>query len=248
MAATAKDHLPGLIASEAVIHLMTSIGLPTPTKVEPLTATAEFHSIYLIHFAADVACLTRDVRAEADGPVVLVLRVSGRHLPRIKTLNEVGMMRWVRENTTIPVPAVVRFDASEDNSIGHEYTLLERVHGKSVDSIYDTLSEEAKVGLVAQLADYVIQLRQKPWPSPYVGGLVPGDGRLEGGPLIDEKFWFLPDVGKYWGRKESLESLNPLSGPFPGYTAFGTACLERYIHAMEEHPLLAEYRGIVPKS
>ena len=248
MAATAKNHLPGPISPEAISQLMTSIRLPVASKIESLTVTAEFHSIYLVHFEPPSASAVHGARAEADGSVVLVLRVSGRHLPRVKTLNEVGMMTWIRENTTIPVPAVIRFDASESNPIGFEYTLLERAPGRSVDCIFDTLSDEAKSGLVAQLADYLIQLHGQPREPPYVGGLVPEANGLAGGPIIDETFWFLPDMQKYWGADVTLESINPLSGPFEGYASHCTACLERYIHAIEVHPSLSEYREMIPKS
>lgn len=59
----------------------------------------------------------------------MVLRVSGRRLLGIKTMNEIGVMTWLSKNTTIPLPEIIAYDISVDNPIGHEYTLLSQVQG-----------------------------------------------------------------------------------------------------------------------
>ena len=38
-----------------------------------------------------------------------------------------------------------------------------------------------------------------------------------------------------------------MSRPFNSYTAFSTACLERYIYAIERHPSLEGYRDFIPR-
>ncbi|KAJ5778881.1 hypothetical protein N7457_006601 [Penicillium paradoxum] len=231
-------------------------GPPRSTSVEPLQVTAAFHSIYLVHFAPTAAITpigtTLDsvvvpVRTNADGSVTLVLRVSGRQLPTIKTRNEVGAMTWIRQNTTIPIPAIVRYDSNDQNVIGHEFTLLEKAPGKSIDQIYDTLSMEARTELVHQLADYLVELHAHPWKEGYVGGLTLTDGEITQGPPIDEDFWKLPDLEKYWAGSESLELLNPIPPQgFPNFVAFTVGCLDRYIHAIERHPSLESHRDLVP--
>ncbi len=247
---TPAAHLPPALAGADVARLMESLGLPAPAGVEVLRATAEYHAIYLVRFAAAAAAprLAALSGAEPDGSVVLVLRVSGRHMARIKTLNEVAVMRWVREHTTIPVPAVVAFDASEDNAIGHEFTLLERAPGTSVDRIYDALGDAAKRSLVEQLADFVVQLHAQAWLPGFVGGLAVGDdGAVVPGPAVDETFWQLPDVREHWGPDVAFEALNPVDGPHGGWAAFNSACLERYVFAIERHPALQPYRDLVPR-
>jgi aminoglycoside phosphotransferase (APT) family kinase protein len=251
--ATPTDYLPPALSSRQVSQLFVSLKLPEPTAVEYLHVAAQFHSIYLVHFAEDetMQILTqhKDLRVEADGSLVLVLRVSGRHLSRIKTLNEVGVMTWVRENTTIPVPTIIAFDASDHNQLGHEFTLLEKAYGVSVDKIYNTLSEAAKHNLVEQLVGFLIQLHERQWDSGYVGGLVVSDdGKVKGGPIIDEYFWQVPDIEKYWDSAETVESLNPVSPEgFPSYTAFISASVERYVYALEKHNSLTEFRDLIPR-
>lgn len=249
---TPAAYLPPALSSELISEFIKSLDLPTPTSIQALQVAAQFHSIYLIQYAKEVApdVLQRSSlsQLEADGTVSLVLRVSGRHLPHVKTLNEVGVMYWVRENTEIPVPKVVRFDAFEDNLIGHEFTLLEKAPGVSIDSIYDTLSSTAKANLVEQLLDYLIQLHQKSWESGYVGGLTLQGGNIANGPPIDEYFWQLSDIKKYWGPGESVESLNPIQATgYDSYTSFIVASVEKYIYALEKHESLVSFRDLIPR-
>lgn len=250
---TPAAYLPPALSTESIIELTATLGLPTPTKIDALRVLAEYHSIYLLRYEGPGA---REVpaRADPDGSVTLVLRVSGRHLPRVKTLNEVGVMAWVRQSTSIPVPAVVRFSASEDNPIGHEFTLLEKAPGASLDGLYDTLTEAAKRRVVEQLADFLIELHAKPWVPGHVGGLVleqqqqqqhrdDGTTTICPGPPLEETFWQAPDVEKYWPG-ETIASLNPLDGPYASYTAYVRAALGCYIHAVETHPSLARFREL----
>ncbi|KAK9237688.1 hypothetical protein V1525DRAFT_147344 [Lipomyces kononenkoae] len=252
---TPDSYLPPAISVETITTLILALDLPVPSSIEPLQVTAAFHSIYLIHFSSAVAA-TIPARANSDGTVTLVLRVSGRQLPGIKTRNEVGVMTWVRQNTSIPVPATVRYDATENNAIGHEFTLLERAAGISVDRVYATLSDSVKTQMVHQLTDYLIELHAHPWAEGYVGGLtLTSTGAVARGPPIDENFWQLPDLEKYWsalagveGGEETLESLNPIPAEgFPSYVAYIVGCLERHIHAIETHPSLQPYRDLIPR-
>jgi hypothetical protein len=146
----------------------------------------------------------------------------------------------------------VRYDATENNLIGHEFTLLEKAPGVSVDKVYDTLSTETKTNMVSQLTEYLIELHSNPWKEGYVGGLtLRDDGESARGPPIDEWFWQVPVLEKYWsslGMHETLDTINPLPAEgFNSYVAFNVGCLERYIHAIEVHPALKSYRDMIPR-
>ncbi|KAK8136688.1 hypothetical protein PG984_004628 [Apiospora sp. TS-2023a] len=243
-----KDAWPRL-SEESIAKLSQTLGLPIPTSIKPLKVTAEYHSIYLLRYEG-LEHQIPDARADPDdGSVTLVLRVSGRHLPRVKTMNEVGVMTWVRQNTTIPVPSIVRFSASTDNPIGYEFTLLERAPGASIDAIYHTLSDDDKKNVVEQLMGFLVQLHSKPWQG-LVGGLVlEENGAVSPGAPLEETFWQVPDIEKYWsGEEENPESLNPLgNGPFDSYTSYAAAAIGCYIYAIERHPSLERFRAMVPR-
>ncbi|KAJ5951641.1 uncharacterized protein N7479_010054 [Penicillium vulpinum] len=248
---TPDSYLPPALSADTISRLIVSLNLPAPSSIEPLHVTAAFHSIYLVHFAAIITPIhTYDgsvFPVNANGSVTLVLRVSGRQLPSIKTRNEVGVMTWIRQNTTIPIPAIIRYDSTDNNIIRHEFTLLEKVPGKSIDQIYHTLSADVRTKIVHQLTDYLIELHAHPWDG-YVGGLTITNGEINKGPPIEENFWQLPDVEKYWAGSESLELLNPIpSQGFPSFVDFTLACLNRYIYAIEKHSSLESYRDLIPR-
>lgn len=69
-------------------------------------------------------------------------------------------MEWVKRNTRIPVPAIIRSAVSPDNAIGHEYLLLEYVRGECAADIYHKLDEVRKQYLVHQLIGFHHELFQ----------------------------------------------------------------------------------------
>ncbi|KAH7019833.1 hypothetical protein EDB80DRAFT_701637 [Ilyonectria destructans] len=129
---TPADHLPVAIFEDAINELLQTTGLPRATAIANPKVTAQYHSIYFV---------TLPSTEKSHGHSELVLCVSGRHLPAIKTMNEVGVTTWLSKNTAIPLPEVIAYDASVDNPIGHEYTLLSRVQGVTLGDIYDSLSD-----------------------------------------------------------------------------------------------------------
>ncbi|KAK5988936.1 hypothetical protein PT974_10434 [Cladobotryum mycophilum] len=256
-----KAHLPPALSEDAIRALITSLRLPCPEAIEPVQVTAEFHSIYFVHFAGSCAEEIAEEKAAAvaataaaaneDGSVTLVLRVSGGHVPRRKTANEVAVMKWIREHSpSIPVPAVVRFDDSSDNAIGHEFTLLEKARGTSVDRMYPTLDEEAKLRLVRQLTDVLVEMNRHEWH--HVGGLrLNGDGDGDGdgvvpGPVLEDTFWFAPDIADMWPEGESIDSLNP-GGPYDSHSDFVRGYLGCFVHAIGVHSSLAWLRDLIPR-
>lgn len=122
-------------------------------------------------------------------------------------------MMWLAENTTIPMPDVIAYDASEKNAIEHEYTLLSRVPGIPLSDIYGSLGAETMVQILDQLIDFLLQLHAHVWDG--IGGLVlASKGGVILGPVVDETFWQVPDIKKFWPDSETVASLN-IEGPYP---------------------------------
>ena len=66
-----------------------------------------------------------------------------------KTRNEIEVMSFLRDKTTIPVPKLL--DASDTKElIGYEYLLMEKVPGTPMNQIYPTAPLEMKKALVSE--------------------------------------------------------------------------------------------------
>lgn len=78
--------------------------------------------------------------------------------PFYKTMSEVATILHVQQNSSVPVPRIVAFDASRDNPIGFEWIRMEKLPGKEVEVVWHTLSWETKEELVCKTAEYVAQL------------------------------------------------------------------------------------------
>ncbi|KAH8743006.1 phosphotransferase enzyme family-domain-containing protein [Diaporthe sp. PMI_573] len=233
---TPSDHLPQSISEDAINALLRSIGLPEAITIVNPEVTAQYHSIYFI---------TLPPNEISHGYSELVLRVSGCHLPKIKTRNEIGVMTWLAKNTTIPIPDVVAYDASEENPIAHEYTLLSKVCGVTLSDIYDSLDDVQMTWVLDQLIDFLSQLHAHPWEG--IGGL---DVNAEGGVLlaqvVDENFWQVPDAERLWPPGETVATLN-IEGPFPTYVALISAQVKKYMRLIRAHEKLAFMRDTLPR-
>lgn len=85
--------------------------------------------------------------------------------PCHKTRAEVATLRWVRENTKVPVPRVLGFDDSNDNEIGYEWILMELMQGTSAHKRWRTMSMEQKVALTKRIATFQVELLGPGKPS-----------------------------------------------------------------------------------
>lgn len=236
---TPSLHLPLNISEPTIQRLLSEVGLPKAEVIEPLNATAAFHSIYVLRFSeAEYLRILPSNSQDHIHTTALILRVSGNHIRRIKTLNEVAVLKWIKVNCpTIPVPEVVRYDAEESNVLGKEFTILECVPGTSVDKIYKDLSEEAKLKLVSQLTDIILELNKHSWH--HIGGLtLTSDGAIVPGPVLEDTFWLIPDIEEYWGSTETVDTLNPAES-YTSHALYVTGYLERFIYAIDRHPSLA---------
>ncbi|KAF4987517.1 hypothetical protein FDECE_15392 [Fusarium decemcellulare] len=233
---TPADHLPLAISEDAINELLQTTGLPRATAIAKPKVTAQYHSIYFV---------TLPHAKKSHGHSELVLRVSGRHLPAIKTMNEVGVMTWLSKNTAIPLPEVIAYDASVHNAIGHEYTLLSRVQGVTLSDMYESLSDEQIAQILDQLIDFLCQLQAHAWEG--IGGLVLDEqGEAKPAPVLDETFWQVPDIEALWPKGETTSTLN-IGGPYPTYVDYISAQVLGNIRLIQTHDKLKFMRDMVPR-
>jgi hypothetical protein len=99
--------------------------------------------------------------------------------------------------------------------------------------------------ILDQLIDVNAELHKHAWS--HVGGLTfDDDGHIIPGPVLEETFWFDPDILALWPVGETFDSLN-VSGPFASYTQYISAHLLKYKHAIEIHPSLDFMHDILPQ-
>lgn len=124
-----------------------------------------------------------------EGPCRRIIRHDGNLVTKVfdgmaVDKNEVAAMRFVAENTTIPVPRVV--DADWDR------ITMTYVEGDTLKMAWPVLTELQRAGIIDQLRDYVAQLRAIPWPNDDTsligrlsgeGVVVPGVITRTGGPF-----------------------------------------------------------------
>ncbi|QKX62193.1 uncharacterized protein TRUGW13939_09352 [Talaromyces rugulosus] len=222
----AEEYLPESLEAKDIQTLLDTLSLGQPTAITPLKVCAAFHAIYILTY--DAKDLPGCVKDPSLPSVDLVLRVSGDHIPNIKTRNEAATLAWISQNTSVPVPSVIRYDATTNNPLSREFIILSRCPGVTLSDVYDSLTQEQLDDICKQLIKFLADIHRHPFT--HIGGLVQSDtGSIIPGPYLDEHFWFTPDVKRYFDTEDSLETLNA-GGPFTSYTDFIIALMEKYIH------------------
>jgi hypothetical protein len=92
-----------------------------------------------------------------------IMRVSLPVCPEIKTESEVATLRWVDQNTCLPVPRVVAYSSSPDNALGYEWILMTKIEGQPLSECFLSIPKGARERLVKQVAAfYATMLRHQP--------------------------------------------------------------------------------------
>ncbi|KAK8065934.1 hypothetical protein PG997_012681 [Apiospora hydei] len=114
------------------------------------------------------ACVVSFLAAGAFNRVYTVDSAKGKYVMRVslpvdpifKTRGEVSTLRFIRENTTIPVPEVIAFDDTRSSKIGFEWILMEFISGQSLRYRWRKLTMDQKTTLVRRVAEMQTQLFQ----------------------------------------------------------------------------------------
>ncbi|KAM3497135.1 hypothetical protein MY10362_009501 [Beauveria mimosiformis] len=116
---------------------------------------------------------------------------------RIVRMAEAATMKFVLDNTSIPVPAV--HNAYIDETTGHVVIIMDFVEGESLDKAWINYTEPERQSVIVQLRDYMSQLRS-----------LKGDfiGCIDGTPCQDQYFYSeKEDYGPYKTEHEFNEGI-----------------------------------------
>lgn len=101
----------------------------------------------------------------------LIIRITLPVHPRYKTGGEVTTLRWLAENTNIPVAKVVAFDDDRENEIGFEWILMEFMPGIPAWKQWRSLTMAQKVLLTQRIAEFQAQLFRHNFPHASFRGI-----------------------------------------------------------------------------
>ena len=88
----------------------------------------------------------------------VVYELDGKHILKIgkDNPNEAETMKFVRENTTLPVPEVIDYWTYD----GKTYILMEKMPGITLESVWSTLGDDDKRSIMSELRRYVEEIRK----------------------------------------------------------------------------------------
>lgn len=99
-------------------------------------------------------------------------------------LNEAETIKFIKENTTIPVPNILEYYTKD----GKNYIVMDRIDGKTLESELSNLNAEELENILLELKGYVNQMRNI--TSSYIGSIHNkplNDVLFQGGPFYSEQ-------------------------------------------------------------
>ncbi|KAF7335993.1 APH domain-containing protein [Mycena sanguinolenta] len=227
-----------VLSDSAISALFTErLGL-LPTRILASPSQGAFHKVYFVSLGegSNSPWSGRDV----------VLRVARRTINKVKTENEMALLRVLRA-AGIPVPEVVFFCADPDNPLKYEYNCLERISYPSLADTWPRLSPAQLDFVLDQSVDIFIKMWSIDVPRMH------GSLRVDGtsGPVIEETMWTLPDITRYFHAApynltaETFATLNPTES-YTSWPAYICAFLRTYAHVVAIHPSVDWLRDLLP--
>lgn len=105
--------------------------------------------------------------AGSTDPRHLVLRVPRPQMAYFGYIErEVAILRYVCQNTTLPVADVVEFDATAKNPLESGYVVQSRLPGVSLHTVWDELTHEQRCTVAQEMGKVVLALQAVKNPTP----------------------------------------------------------------------------------
>ncbi|MCJ1365319.1 hypothetical protein MMC16_004440 [Acarospora aff. strigata] len=96
-----------------------------------------------------------------------------------KTESEVATCNYVRLYTSIPAPKIFAWDSSSENELGFEWMLMEKMPGKPLAKVWDSLEYMSKLHVAKRVAEWVDELSRRRFGQ--IGSLYHSSKRNLGG-------------------------------------------------------------------
>ncbi|KAL6716560.1 hypothetical protein ACLMJK_006127 [Lecanora helva] len=97
---------------------------------------------------------------------------------------ETAVLHYLRQNTSIPVPEVVKEDYSSNNALEKAYVIQKRISGSDVDSIWESLTHSQRCSIARQMGRVVKTLLSLEHPLPGLIDSLPKDPSISPEPKV----------------------------------------------------------------
>jgi serine/threonine protein kinase len=134
--------------------------------------------------------------------IEFILKISNPHYywKEYRTKNEVYSMKYLIEHTTIPIPKIIDYsDDFKTSILSCEYILMEKIHGNTLESVIQNISDQNLIKTAMEIIDYVKQLRQLKLPQMNKIGSFSSKQMILGGTIEDG-----PTLGPFNTLKEYI--------------------------------------------
>lgn len=126
----------------------------TCTNTKRLTRGA-WHEIFVLEFQQAEAVSSEPLARSGYSCIARLARVKEASAKRE---SEIATIRYVKQNTSIPVPEIYYHDLDPKNEVGAAFMLMERLPGRHLYKSWDGLSLDHKKVALSEIASVITQL------------------------------------------------------------------------------------------
>ncbi|OAA38530.1 Protein kinase-like domain protein [Cordyceps fumosorosea ARSEF 2679] len=156
---------------------------------------------------------------------------------RIVRMAEAETMKFVLDNTSIPVPKV--HNAYVDEMTGHVVIIMDFVEGQSLDEAWVAYTEDERRSVIAQLQDHMSQLRS------FKGSFI---GCIDGTPCQDQYFYSEKEnYGPYQTEQEFNQGIIDVMRKQGPYTFTEWRC-DVWEDVMKNHEIVLTHNDFDPRN
>jgi len=153
-----SDEPPPLVLDLGQLTQRASLALSRRCTGWRKLTKGRFHEIFVLFFSAESDA--HSDRGSAESEWSCIARVSRQPETFEKLISEMETMKYVRSQTSIPVPEIYAYDFGRKNSVGAQFMLMERIPGRHLYQIWDRLTLAHKKTVLSDIARLLAQLSQ----------------------------------------------------------------------------------------
>lgn len=149
----AWDSILDELNDEKINNLLNTVNFELVEKVEFNESCGVINKIFILN------ARNKEKPFESKD---LILRINNPHAfwKQKRNANEVAIMRYLKANSSIPVPLILSHsNDSSASPLGCEYILMERIKGRILSDLIDSANDEQIEFLIEQMFEFVGEIK-----------------------------------------------------------------------------------------